>query len=231
VKSTHAGAVPAYAALKSIATLITPRRHAGKTGGAPGSLKTVKTLQTPRLRMVPVTTANAGMLWDLLQQPDLRSYQDLPDVDRAAFLRLVGARPTRFAPDAVGRFEWLLHARLDAKPPLGWVSLRIAEAGRAIAEIGYSVVREHRGKGIATEAVAALVAEGFRSGRLREMRAYCLPENLSSRAVLRHNGFDEEGTLPRGATVAGKPVDVILYCLPYERWTSQVTANREATRS
>ncbi|MBV8067396.1 MAG: GNAT family N-acetyltransferase [Candidatus Eremiobacteraeota bacterium] len=171
------------------------------------------------------------MLWELLQEPDLRDYQDLPDVDRAAFLRIVGARPARFAPEAVGRFEWLLHSLLDAVQPLGWVSLRIADVGRATAEIGYSVVREHRGEGIATEAVAALVAEGFRRGGLREIRAYCLPENLSSRAVLRHNGFDEEGTLARGATVAGKPVDVILHCLLYERWMSGATENRQATRS
>jgi RimJ/RimL family protein N-acetyltransferase len=170
--------------------------------------------------MIPVTPVNAAALWELLQMPDLRDYQDLPDVDRAAFIRIVGGRPTRFAAGSIGRFEWLVHYLRNESEPLGWVSLRIAEGSRVSAEIGYSVVREHRSQGIATEAVAALVDEGFRRARLQEIRAYCLPENRSSRAVLRNNGFEDRGTLPRGATVQGKPVDVILHALNRERWTS-----------
>lgn len=191
----------------------------------------MRTIRTARLRLVPVTGANAETLWRLLQEPDLRDYQDLPDVDRSSFLRVVGARSTRFAPGTIGRFEWLLHPLEGEEEPLGWVSLRIAEAHRSTAEVGYSVVREHRCKGIATEAVAALIDEGFRRAGLREIRAYCLPENVSSRAVLRHNGFLDEGTLPRGATVAGKPVDVIAHSLPRERWARAATANPQATRS
>ena len=191
----------------------------------------VRTIRTARLLLVPVTSANAGLLWEVLQEPDLRDFQDLPDVDRAQFLRVVGARPTRFAPGAAGRFEWLLHFEDAGGEPVGWVSLRIAESGRSAAEIGYSVVRAHRGRGIATEAVAALVEEGFRRARLREIRAYCLPENHSSRAVLRHNGFEDEGTLTRGATVGGKPVDVIAHSLQRSRWTSKLNASPQATRS
>lgn len=202
-----------------------------RTGRPAGKHYAVRVIRTRRLRLVPVTTANAVTLWELLQEPDLRDYQDLPDVDRAAFLRIVGARPTRFGPGSIGRFEWLLHSLVNDSAPLGWVSLRIAEATRAGAEIGYSIVREHRGQGIATEAVAALVDEGFRRARLQEIRAYCLPENLSSRAVLRHNRFEDRGTLPRGATVQGKPVDVILHALDRQRWSAAVSANPAAIRS
>lgn len=190
----------------------------------------MRTIRTERLRLEPVTTVNAAVLWGLLQQPDLRDYQDLPDVDRPQFLRVVGARPTRFSAGVIGRFEWLLHYISGDEEPLGWVSLRIAESHRASAEIGYSVVRAHRGKGIASEAVAALVEEGFQRAGLTEIRAYCLPENVSSRAVLRHNGFEDQGTLTRGATVGGKPVDVIVHTLPREQW-SAATANPPATRS
>ncbi len=178
-----------------------------------------------------MTSANAEILWRLLQEPDLRDYQDLPDVDRVHFLRIVAARPARFGPGAVGRFEWLLHNVAGDGAPLGWISLRVAEATRETAEVGYSVVHAHRGKGVASEAVAALVEEGFRLGGLREIKAYCLPENLSSRAVLRHNGFEEKGTLSRGATVQGKPVDVIVHSLDRERWAAALTANPAATRS
>jgi RimJ/RimL family protein N-acetyltransferase len=191
----------------------------------------MRTIRTAHLRLVPVTPANAGLLWQILQEPDLRDYQDLPDVNRAQFVRVVGARPKRFAAGVVGRFEWLLHPAAGDGEAIGWVSLRIADASRSTAEIGYSVVRTHRGRGVATEAVAALVDEGFRRARLHEIRAYCLPENSSSRAVLRRNGFEDAGTLTRGATVQGKPVDVILHSLERERWLAAATPNLEATRS
>lgn len=191
----------------------------------------MRTIRTARLRLVPVTSANAGALWEVLQEPDLRDYQDLPDVDLAQFRRVVEARPQRFGAGVAGRFEWLLHYLESGDAALGWVSLRISEANRSSAEIGYSVVRTHRRRGFATEAVGALVDEGFRRARLREIRAYCLPDNASSRAVLRNNGFSAAGTLTRGATVQGKPVDVIAHSLNRESWLAALTRNLQATRS
>jgi RimJ/RimL family protein N-acetyltransferase len=191
----------------------------------------MRTIRTARLRMVPVTPANAALLWEVLQEPDLRDFQDLPTLDRAQFLNAVRARPARLAPGVTGRFEWLLYfLQTGEREPLGWVSMRIAEASGTTAEIGYSVVRSQRGRGIATEAVAALIAEGFQRANLRRIRAYALPKNLSSRAVLRHNGFKDEGTLPHGATLQGQPVDVIVHALERDRWMA-LNATRAATRS
>jgi RimJ/RimL family protein N-acetyltransferase len=190
----------------------------------------MRTIRTARLRLIPVTSANAATLWEVLQQPDLRDFQDLPDLNRTQFLRSVGARPTRLGPRSVGRFEWLMH-RADGEDAVGWISLRIPEANRSSAEIGYSVVRKHRGRGFASEAVAALVDEGFRRTEIKSIRAYCLPENAASRAVLRRTGFEDEGMLARGATVGGKPVDVVLHCIERQRWESQLTVSGQATRS
>jgi ribosomal-protein-alanine N-acetyltransferase len=195
------------------------------------SFVAVMTIRTQRLRLVPVTAANASILWEVLQEPDLRDYQDLPNVNCEQFLRVVGARPTRFAPGIVGRFEWLLHFLKGESAPLGWVSLRVSDSDRSSAEIGYSVVRAYRDRGIASEAVAALVDEGFKRGRLQRIRAFCLPENHSSRAVLRRNGFETAATLPRGATVQGKPVDVMAYTLEREDWPASLRENRQATQS
>ncbi len=191
----------------------------------------MRLIRTARLRLVPVTAANAGILWDVLQEPDLRDYQDLPNLNRAQFLRAVGARPTRFGPGTVGRFEWLLHFAAPTSPPLGWVSLRISEHDRLSAEIGYSVVNTYRNRGIATEAVMALIEEGFHQADLQRIRAYCLPENESSRAVLKRSGFETEATLPRGATVQGRPVDVMAHALERQDWEAQLRRNRRATQS
>jgi ribosomal-protein-alanine N-acetyltransferase len=192
----------------------------------------MRTIRSERLRLVPVTPENAPVLWDVLQEPDLRDFQDLPDIDVAQFARTVASRPVTLESGVAGRFEWLIYFdEPHDGEPLGWVSLRISERSRSTAEIGYSVVRAYRDRGIATEAVAALVNEGFRHVQLKRMRAYCVPENLSSRAVLRRNGFEDEGVLPHGATVQGHPVDVIAHTIERDRWESSFTPGREAKQS
>lgn len=164
-----------------------------------------------------MTTANAAQLWQLLQQPDLRTYQDLPSAGLRAFQEMVGARPTHLTARSAGRFEWMVQV---GRPPrnAGWVSLRIAQHESYAAEIGYTILREYRGKGIATEAVRALLAEAFEIAGLQRIRAFCVPENAASRNLLERLNFQPDGVLPHGATVSGKPVDVLVHKLERERW-------------
>lgn len=177
----------------------------------------MKIMRTERLRLTPVTVQNAGTLWTVLQQPDLRAYQELPNVGAAAFTDMVGKRPKVLRPSTSGRFEWLVYVNRIRKP-VGWVSLRIAERDLATGEIGYSIVRDFRGQGIATEAVRALLDEAFTEGGLTRINAYCLPENMPSRRLLEKLGFSGEGVLPRGATVNGHIVDVLMHRMERERW-------------
>lgn len=177
----------------------------------------MRTIRTARLRLAPVTTQNAAVLWALLQQPDLRAFQDLPALPAGAFAQNVAKRPGRLAPGTSGRFEWLLHQARSRKA-MGWVSLRIAERDLEAAEIGYSLLREHRGNGYATEAVSALLAEAFTEAGLRRVNAYCVPGNDRSRAVLARLRMRESGVLPHGATVGGQPVDVILHTIERDAW-------------
>jgi RimJ/RimL family protein N-acetyltransferase len=227
-KSTREVAVPKYAANRFIAAA----NHvvAGSNKKAMFEKRKqpsgMRTLQTRRLRLVPVNAENAEVLWDVLQEPGLRDFQDLPDLNVAQFRRAVAARPKILQAEAVGRFEWLIYfaqSEHRSRKPLGWVSLRVAERTPATAEVGYSVRRAFRDRGIATEAVAALVAEAFDRARVQQLRAYCVPENAASRAVLRSNGFQDEGVVRHGATVGGQAVDVISHVIDRERWAARTT--------
>jgi RimJ/RimL family protein N-acetyltransferase len=183
----------------------------------------MRTICSDRLQLIPVTIENADVLWEVLQQPDLRDFQDLPELGVEQFKRSVAERPGVLQPAVAGRFEWLVYSNPPAGEALGWVSLRISDRMLAAGEIGYSIVRAHRNRGIATEAVGMLIDEGFTCTRLSVVRAYCVPENAPSRAVLRRHGFEDEGVLPHGATVQGQPVDVIAHSLARERWQSRLT--------
>lgn len=171
-----------------------------------------KSIATSRLRLTPVTSRNAETLWDLMQTPELRTYQDLPTMDRSQFVHLIGSYSRGSDIDGPGRYEWLVE-RLDDGQILGWVSLRIGEGTQEYGELGYSLLEEFRGKGYATEAVRALVDLALTYANLRRVRAYCLPENERSRALLRRLGFREDGRLKHGASLRGRAVDVLCYTL------------------
>lgn len=177
----------------------------------------MRALTSERLRLEPVTTKNANVLWTVLQAPGLRDYQDLPDVDLPQFARMVAARPPRLEPGAWGRFEWLIYLEGIAEAA-GWVSLRIGERTGATAELGYSVLVQYRNRGVATEAVRSLVDEAFQKTNVRRLRAYCVPDNAASRVVLKRLGFVDDGVLPHGATVQGHPVDVLAVVLERTTW-------------
>lgn len=94
---------------------------------------------------------------------------------------------------------WL--AQMEASVPGAWthgftVRLRetddeIGSAGfkgppdaDGVVELAYGIAPEHRGRGFATEAAAALVEFAVQSGLVRVVRAHTLPETNASTRIL-----------------------------------------------
>lgn len=84
-------------------------------------------------------------------------------------------------------------------------------------ELSYHVyATEHRGKGIATEAVNLLVRYLFETKRVNRIRLVIHPNNLASRRLAEKCGFQHEGTA-RGAWYnKGKHQDVEIYAILHE---------------
>ncbi|MBO0360313.1 GNAT family N-acetyltransferase [Hymenobacter sp. BT186] len=61
-------------------------------------------------------------------------------------------------------------------------------------EIGYSVVEEWRGQGLATELVAGLLEQAANTGMVRHVVAHTFPDNTASQQVLLANNFQATGT-------------------------------------
>lgn len=87
------------------------------------------------------------------------------------------------------------------------------------AWIGYWVYSRFHGAGVATSAVALLVAHGFGPVGLHRIEATIAPENLASRAVVGHLGFRLEGHLVRYLDVNGSWRDHLLYAMTAEEVT------------
>ncbi|MBO9689040.1 MAG: GNAT family N-acetyltransferase [Mitsuaria chitosanitabida] len=81
-------------------------------------------------------------------------------------------------------------------------------------EIGYWLTPTRAGRGLVTEAVAALVRLGFGPLRARRMEIRTDARNAASRAVAERCGFTLEGVLRRDALdVQGEPCDSCVYAM------------------
>jgi RimJ/RimL family protein N-acetyltransferase len=190
------------------------------------------TLRTARLNLIPVTSENATTLWRIMQSAHLREFQDVPRFTREEFERRVAARPKKLEARAVGRFEWIIELA-ERKRAIGWISLRVGDQARGTAELGYSLLLDHRGFGYASEAASAVCTMAFERSDLRRIEACCVPQNLASRSVLERVGFTELKVQRHGAVVRGAAVDIVIYELPREGVPRRAATNgaRAGTRA
>jgi [ribosomal protein S5]-alanine N-acetyltransferase len=177
----------------------------------------MRTLHSERIALVPVDVRNARELWEVLNAPDLRKFQDIPRVRAEEFERQVRARPKELRANSSGRFEWVLRAGTP-QTTIGWISLRVNDRSPRVGEVGYSLVLDARGKGYASEALQAVIDEAFIEGELDEVQACIVPENAASRRVLDRTGFREERLLRSGAVIRGRHVDVLLFSVARASW-------------
>lgn len=82
---------------------------------------------------------------------------------------------------------------------------------RRTAELGYWLAEPFWGRGIATAAVRAFVANGFGSLPLDRIFAEVNSNNLASARVLEKAGFEYEGRLRKNVIKDGQVLDSLLY--------------------
>jgi ribosomal-protein-alanine N-acetyltransferase len=79
------------------------------------------------------------------------------------------------------------------------------------ANVGYFVAQSHGGRGLATEAVAAVLDFAFREAGLHRVEAGTLVDNHASQRVLAKNGFERIGIAHRYLKIAGEWRDHVLF--------------------
>ena len=139
---------------------------------------------TARLRLRPVTPADADDLYSLEQDPEVMRY-------------LSGGRPT---PRHPGPEDAKLYRMPRGLEPdvwaalgcedggfLGWFALSVDENG--IGRLGYRLHRWAWGQGYGLEGAAALVDHGFRAMGLPAIHADTMTINLGSRRIMEKLGM------------------------------------------
>jgi ribosomal-protein-alanine N-acetyltransferase len=94
----------------------------------------------------------------------------------------------RSARGAPGR--WGARLFVDGDPPelVGWGGFKGPPAN-GVVELGYEIAASRRGRGLASAAARAMVAEAFADAGVDEVVAHTLPERNASNRVLEKAGF------------------------------------------
>ncbi len=93
-----------------------------------------------------------------------------------------------------GSTPWGARLFVSGEPPelVGWGGFKgVPEGG--VVEIGYEIAESRRGRGLATAAARAMIAEAFADEQVTRVVAHTLPERNASNRVLEKVGFSHDG--------------------------------------
>lgn len=155
-------------------------------------------LVSARLRLRPFALEDEGLLRRLHQHPEVAV--TLGGVRTDEELHGYAARyVAHWAAHGFGLRVW--EDRVTGEP-VGRGGLHVMMLdGRPEIDVGWAIVRERWGEGLATEGGGAALAEAWGTLGLREVTAVTLPHNHTSRRVMAKLGM----TFEREVTHAGLP--------------------------
>jgi ribosomal-protein-alanine N-acetyltransferase len=113
-------------------------------------------------------------------------------------------QPTRDAVAAdPSRLKWGTRFFVAGDPPelVGWGGFK-GPPRDGVVEVGCEIAESRRGRGLATEATRAMVAEAFDDERVSAVIAHTLPERNASTRVLEKAGFTYDAETREGGEVA-----------------------------
>ncbi len=156
-----------------------------------GIFTTFPSCETERLTLRALTPADAPARFRVLTDPRVLKY--------------FGSSPTVSVEECAASIERMLQ-RYAAHESIRWAIVERStgdyigsggfwriEAEHRRAEIGYELAATHWGRGLMSEAVAAIVQIVFTRTNLHSIEANIDPANTGSRRVLEKTGFVQEG--------------------------------------
>lgn len=185
-----------------------------------------RVLETPRLRLEPLSVGHAAALFPSLV--DERLYRFIPQEPPASLDALAaryGRLASRRSPD--GREAWLNWALRRREAPTAYVGLvegSVLHDGTA--SVAYTVFVPHQRRGYAVEAVGRLPGHLFADHRSTLIAAEVDTRNVASIALLERLGFARVGTTVGADVFKGAPSDEYGYELLASAWAAAPATER-----
>lgn len=169
-------------------------------------------LETKRLKLRPVTLADAEDMFDYASNEDntyyvFNTHRTLEDT-RFSIANYFMAEP-------LGKFGIELKAE---KKLIGTIDIRV-DMKRSRAEIGYALNKKYFNQGYATEAARELVKFAFETLELEKVISSCDKRNKASEAVMKKLGMQKEGeSRHHEIWKNGEWVDMLFYSILREEY-------------
>jgi RimJ/RimL family protein N-acetyltransferase len=157
------------------------------------------------------TARDVDAITDACQDPDIPRFTRVPSpytrADAVAFVERVG-QEWHDGSAAVFTIADAANDRL-----LGSIGLMRLDDARLVAEIGYWVARDDRGRGIATRAVRLVSRWGAIELGIARIELMTRVENFTSQGVAAGAGYTREGLLRSYVTLGCGLADVVMFSL------------------
>jgi len=146
----------------------------------------MRTIETARLTLEPQAAEHAQAMFVVLSDPAIYRFENTPPASLEWLRQRFAALELRRSPD--GREQWLNWVlRLRSGALIGFVQATIDADGRAF--IAYELGSAHWGRGLAHEAVQAMIGELASQYAVHTLRAAFKRANDRSRRLLERLGF------------------------------------------
>ena len=177
----------------------------------------IPTLATERLHLRGLTEPDIPALFAIFSDPAVMRYWSFaPLTDLAAVTRLLDGMTANAARGDM--LPWGVE-RLDQPGIIGTVTLRDISLSNERAEVGFSLASACHGRGLAAEAVAAVLRYAFGPLALYRIEADVDPRNAASLRLLERLGFQREGLLRSRWFVGGERCDSVMLGLHRDEWS------------
>lgn len=175
------------------------------------NLKAVPEIKTERLVLRPVNRSDAKDLFDLRTDPQVLQYLDR-DAPQSLdeIYQLMDSIETTLVENSGINWGITLHGipRL-----IGTICFWRIDKQNHRAEIGYMLRSEFWRQGLASEALAAVIAYGFNVLNFHSIEANINPKNTASRKLLEKYGFVQEAYFRENYFAKGKFLDSAILSL------------------
>jgi ribosomal-protein-alanine N-acetyltransferase len=149
-------------------------------------------LETERLRLEPLSVADADHLYPIMGDPQVMAFWDVAEIDDLDVVaEIVAAQVEEMRR---GRALFWAMRTLAEGAFLGSCDLSDIDRWHRRAEVGFMLGREAWGQGYALEAMQSVIAFAG-AGGVRKLAARTHLGNRRSEALLQKLGFGEEGLL------------------------------------
>ncbi len=176
-------------------------------------------LSTPRLRLTPLTEADAPALFAYRGLPEVMQYQTFTpssEADAVAFIRRATAEPF----GTVGAWCQLGVRALEGGALVGDIGARVSDEGRQ-AEFGVTIAPTHWRQGYAAEAARAVLDHLFGVVGVHRVHASVDPRNAASMALMQRLGLRQEGLCLQSFWLRGAWVADALFAVLASEWSAR----------